>query len=333
MKYPIVILTLVFALSSCEGLLFEDDLATTDPVANFEYLWNDCHQKYAYFELKNIDWDSIYQVYRPKVFHDMTQDSLFNVMGSMLSELKDGHVNLISSLNVSFFPIRNQSSDNFDWRIITDSYLPEDYRISGPFIHDFIAGGEIGYIRFSSFTGSVNSNNLNHIFERYQDTDGIILDIRENGGGALADAFEILSRFVDERTLLYYSRIKTGPGIDEFSQLEEAYVEPKGTTYLKPVVVLTDRSTYSAGSFLSLGTKALSNVILMGDTTGGGLGAPNGGQLPNGWRYRFSVTQTLSLDLDEQFENGVPPDISVSLDRTTLDRDEILDRAILHLTQ
>lgn len=52
------------------------------------------------------------------------------------------------------------------------------------------------------------------------------------------------------------------------------------------------------------------------------------GQLPNGWTYRFSVTQSLNLDKSPIYENGVPPEIPVEMDWTDLTTDEILEQAI-----
>ena len=97
------------------------------------------------------------------------------------------------------------------------------------------------------------------------------------------------------------------------------------------MAVLTDRGTYSAGSFTSIATKAIPNIILMGDTTGGGLGLPNGGQLPNGWTYRFSITQALTLDKSPAYENGVPPDVHVLFDWSDRTKDEVIERALVEL--
>jgi C-terminal processing protease CtpA/Prc len=77
----------------------------------------------------------------------------------------------------------------------------------------------------------------------------------------------------------------------------------------------------------------MSNVTLVGDTTGGGGGLPNGGQLPNGWNYRFSITQLVDLQGNNYAESGVPPDILASFNWSDLSRDEILDRAIEELRQ
>lgn len=336
MKSPkILYFVLPVLLFSCENLLFEEDLATTDPKTNFEYLWQACHERYAYFDLKEIDWEQVKLKYEPAINENMSEDSLFNVLGAMLDELRDDHTNLISNFNVSFYGVDDRNPDNFDWRIVKDHYLSPDYYISGPFIHDFVQGSnnEIGYLRFSSFTGTVDADNLDFALSRYRNTRGLILDLRENGGGAVADIFEILSRFADFTQIIYFSRIKNGPGINDFSDPEPATLRPSpGIRYTQnKVMVLVDRGTYSAGSFTALATKALPNLVLVGDTTGGGLGLPNGGQLPIGWLYRFSISQTLDLNFDHRYENGVPPDIQAYLDRSNLSRDEIIERALLEL--
>jgi len=326
------ILLLGFLLTSCEKVFFEKDLSSTNARENFEYLWNECNEKYSYFELKGINWQAIKSQYSSKIYEGMSDDSLFSVLGGMLKELKDDHTNLFSNFNVSVFGVRYLGKDNYDGRVLKKNYLSDNVYRTGPFLHDFIDNGQIGYIRFNEFTGTVDSVNLNFILQRYRNTKGLVLDLRENGGGAVTDIFQILSRFVETKTLVNYSRIKTGKGHNDFSAPQPVYVEPfKGIRYNKKVAVLTDRGTYSAGSFTSLATKALPKMVLIGDTTGGGLGLPNGGQLPNGWTYRFSITQALSLDKNPEYEKGVPPDISVLFDWSNLTKDEILERAILEL--
>ncbi|WP_109830805.1 S41 family peptidase [Reichenbachiella versicolor] len=332
MKKITLLLCSFILLIACESYFLEPDLASTDPMTNFEYLWNECNEKYSYFELKGVDWDEVKVRYSAQISEDISEDSLFNILAKMLIELKDDHTNLVSNFNVSRFDITRETSDNFDFRIVEDNYLPRNYYRSGPFAHDFIDDGTIGYIRFPEFTGTVDTKNLDFALDRYKDTRGLVLDIRENGGGAVTDVFSLISRFISEKTLTNYSRIKSGPGRNDFSSAEPVYVSPNdGVRYEKKVVLLTDRGTYSAGSFTSLAMKAIPSIIQIGDTTGGGLGLPNGGQLPNGWIYRFSISQALTLDLKPDYENGVPPDIAVALNRTDITRDEILDRAIEEL--
>ncbi len=319
-------------LTSCEDLLFEEDLASTDAQVNFDYLWNECHKKYSYFELKGVDWYKVKLDHQALLYPGITPDSLFNVMGSMLRALKDDHANLISNFNISSFGTAYLGADNFDWRIIVDSYISQDYYRSGALIHDFLLGEEIAYVRLPSFRNTISEDQLDFVLNRYRDTKGLILDLRENGGGSIANTFILLRRFVDQETLVNYSTIKTGPGPNDFSKPKPVFLRPyDGMRYLKKVIVLTDRGTYSSGSLTALAAKALPNMIILGDTTGGGLGMPNGGQLPNGWTYRFSITQALTLDHKPDYENGVPPDLLVQLDWNDLKKDEILERAILEL--
>jgi C-terminal processing protease CtpA/Prc len=258
---------------------------------------------------------------------------MFNTLALMLNELRDGHVNLISPFNISIYPVHQLGPENISKRLIEDHYLSKPFFITGPFVHSFIDSGRVGYIQFSSFTGTVTPEQMDYMLEKYQNTRGLILDLRGNGGGAATDIYKIMGRFVESKTKIFRTKDKSGPGANDFSAGLDSYLEPyKGRRYTKKLAVLCDRGSYSAGSYTSLATKALDNVLLIGDTTGGGLGMPNGGQLPNGWTYRFSVTQTLDLQ-GNNYEDGVPPDVRVILDAADVakGKDSVIEKALEEL--
>ena len=317
-------------ICSCENVLLEDNLATTNPKENFEYFWNEINENYAYFKLKDVDWNLVKINYENGIYEGITDDSLFNLMSNMLGELNDGHNNLISDFNKSYSYVIYSGNDNYDRRIVYENYVSESEHETGPFMHSFLGNGQIGYIRFNEFTGMVKDEHLDIILNRFDTTEGLIIDIRENPGGSPSDIFNILSRFTEQETLVYYTRYKLSTtDHDSFSEPSAAYLQPSDKVrYTKKVMILIDSGTYSAGSFFSLATKALPQLTLIGDTTGGGLGLPNGGQLPNGWMYRFSVTQALNLAKNPEWENGVPPDIFEALDWNDRTKDEIIERAI-----
>lgn len=329
-KLIIAIVALLFC-TSCEKVMFKKKGDTVNAVENFDYLWQQVDKRYAYFGYKNVNWDNMYVNYRLKVYEGMSEDSLFKVMGAMLNELRDGHVNLISPFNISVFDVDLLGPENVDDRVILENYLGTDRVITGPFTHDFLSNNEVGYIRFRSFPGTVDNVQLDYVLDRYKDTKGLIFDIRQNGGGVINDAYTILSRFIDKQTPVYQSRGKIGPAHDEFGEMEQSILPPSESTikYLKKVVVLTDRGTYSSGSFFALMAKAMPNMVIMGDTTGGGLGLPNGGQLPNGWTYRCSITQTLDV-FGNNYENGMPPQKLVLVDKIRLTQgiDDVLEAAL-----
>lgn len=309
-----------FAFASCERAFMEKD-EPNDPVSVFDYLWNKVDQQYAFFDVKGVNWDSVREVYRPNVYDGMVMDkeSLFDVCAAMLNTLQDGHTNLVSSFNVS----RNDSvyyrmivHKNIDEQVVTLNYLTLGYHSTGAFAHNAIRDGRVAYIRYSSFENTISESALKYLVDRYKDCDGMILDLRQNGGGSIDNIRMMLSIFDNHKQPLYQTQIKAGPGHDDFKELTTVYATDTcilETPYTKPVAVLIDRGSYSATSFFAVCTMAYDNIKLFGDYTGGGLGLPNGGALPNGWTYRFSITRTLTMD-GQNYENGVPPQECVFID-------------------
>ena len=326
---PIFLMALL-GLASCEKALFKSDQASTGPFVNFDYLWQEVDKKYSYFELKNLDWQQIRTKYRSRLTSTTTDEELFQVLGGMINELRDDHSNLNAPFNFSRYNLPLKSKPNFNWRTIEEHYLPNIW-YTGAFAHDFLDSGRVGYIRYGSFLSNFSEAELNFVMNRYANTKGIILDLRSNGGGSVFNVMPILGRFVEAPVTAGYFITRNGPNHSEFGPRENFQITPTGTAYTKKVMVLMDRGSYSATTLFAIGTKALPNVVLVGDTTGGGGGLPNGGQLPNGWSYRFSVSQLLDLNGDNYAEKGVPPDIIASFDWTDLTKDEILERALAEL--
>ncbi|MCF8369669.1 MAG: S41 family peptidase [Bacteroidales bacterium] len=334
-RIAIYILGLV-AFASCEKVLMEKEVVDT-PVSNFENMWQTVNDKYSFFEYKNIDWDQVYTTYRPQVTNDMNDVALFNVLGNMLNELKDGHVNLTAPFDISRYPFSFNSPENFNFRLLKDNYIGWEYRITGSLINTTFErnGQPIGYIYYGSFSSIVENADIDFVIASLWHTSGIILDMRSNGGGSVSNIYRIGSRFADQKRLVYTSILKNGPGYEDFGEAAEVYMEPIGTNqYTRPVILLTNRGCYSATSFFTLAMKAFPHVIQVGDTTGGGLGAPAGFELPNGWGYRFSVSRTFSPDGDN-WENGIPPDVAVWMDPEDEFNgiDTLMEEAIKLITQ
>ena len=310
------LLALFFA--SCERAFMEKD-EPNDPVSVFDYLWNKVDQQYAFFDVKGVDWDSVYEVYRPKVDDQIGKDSLFRVCATMLNTLQDGHTNLISSFDVS----RNDSvyykmivNKNINEQVVVLNYLTLNYHSTGAFAHNAIRDGKVAYVRYSSFENAISEDALKYIVNRYDDCQGMILDLRQNGGGSISNIRLLLSIFDNHKQPLYMTQIKSGKEHNTFTELETVCASDScilDIPYTKPVAVLVDRGSYSATSFFALCTMAYDNIKLFGDYTGGGLGLPNGGALPNGWCYRFSITRTLDME-GNNYENGIPPQEFVILD-------------------
>lgn len=312
MKKIFKLILLSAVLGSCQKGLIEKD-PENNPVNNFDYLWNQLKQKYALFEFKNVNWDEVYERYRPRVHNEMSDYRLFSVMDSMLFELRDGHTNLTSPWNRS----RNwewylNSPPNFNYDVIERNYLGNKYWIIGPLSITVI--DSIGYLYYGSFSSRVSDAQMQYALNGFGKVKGIIIDVRHNTGGSTENIDVIASRFTDNKVHTCSWIYKTGPGPNDFSAPEKKYIEPAkaGKRFTGPVVVLTNRKCYSATNDFVLTMKALPNVTIIGDTTGGGGGLPFNGELPNGWQFRFSSSQTLAPD-GFNVESGIAPDIRVDI--------------------
>ncbi|MCD4676379.1 MAG: hypothetical protein K8S18_10350, partial [Desulfobacula sp.] len=149
MKKIILYLFVLLIIISCEKVLMEK-IPADNPVENFNSLWNTANEKYAYFEYKNINWNEVYDQYRPQIHNGLNNYELFDLLGSMLNELKDGHVNLTAPFDISRYNIDFFAPENFDFRLIKDHYTVWDYRITGCLIHTIYQrkNDDIGYIYY-----------------------------------------------------------------------------------------------------------------------------------------------------------------------------------------
>jgi C-terminal processing protease CtpA/Prc len=252
---------------------------------------------------------------------------LFDIMGEMLKELRDGHVNLVSVYGTSYY---------WDWKLnhpinfsdsIQRNYLDNDFRLTNGIKYKELPDS-IGYIYVESFGSDFSNSNLTIMLNNLKNCKGIVLDIRQNGGGMLTAAEKLASVFTDERIHYGYIRHKTGKGHNDFSEMYEQRLKATSRIrWQKPVVVLTNRGVYSAANEFTKYMKAL-GAIIVGDHTGGGAGMPFTSELPNGWLIRFSACPT--FDINKQcVEEGIAPHHNVSLtdEDTAKGKDTIIEYA------
>lgn len=329
------LLALSLLVGGCEYALLPQ-APEPSAVATFDALWRRTNEVYPYFELKRVNWDSLYTVYRPRVSDGMSSRRLFDVCAAMLFHLRDGHVNLSAGFDVS----RNWewylgAPANFDFDLIERGYLDTaiNYRIAGSIRHGVLRrrGRRIGYLYIGSMnSGSPAADIDNALIDlRSQGVRGLVIDVRHNGGGR-ADMAEIIAgRFTPIARPAGTIEFKTGPGRNDFSAPQPINVTPQGTAFTDTVIVLTNRTSYSATTYFMQLMRVIPTVITMGDTTGGGGGLPSGYELPNGWRVRLSASR-FRLPDGRDTEPGIPPAIRVNLSPTDRQNglDTILERAL-----
>ncbi len=294
------------------GCIREEEYDNT-PQGNFDALWTIIDEQYCFLDYKQIDWDAVYDQYRPLITPDMSSDGLFEVLGNMLAELKDGHVNLSSASNTArYWNWYLDYPRNFNEALV-ESYLGRDYRIGGGASYT-ILDDNIGYIYYGDFSSGIGEGNLDEMLLYLSICNGLIIDVRGNGGGNLTTATKLAARFTNDKVLTGYILHKTGKGHSDFSDPEPIYLEPSNSIrWQKPVVVLVNRHAYSATNDFINSMRYLPLVTLMGDKSGGGSGLPFSSELPNGWGVRFSASPHLDAE-GQHIEFGIDPDVKLDMD-------------------
>lgn len=317
----------------CHGCIDEDNFGNS-PSGNFDALWTIIDQRYCFFEHAGeefgLDWQEVYHKYRPLAEQCKNNIELFDTLGNMLKELRDGHVNLVSSYGTSYY---------WDWKLnhsinfsdsIQRNYLGNNFGYSNGIKYNSLMPDSIGYAYVSTFADALGDDNISIILSRLAINKGLIIDIRNNGGGMITAAETLASHFTAEKIHTGYIQHKTGTGHNDFSSPEPIYLERgDGAVWLRPVVVLTNRAVYSSANYFVMLMRELPNVVILGDKTGGGSGLPMNSTLPNGWTVRFSACPILDKD-GRHTEFGIEPDIAVNITSEDWNngRDTMIDTAV-----
>ena len=314
MKHLNILFLLIGLL--CATSCIREDVSGNTPEANFESLWKIIDEQYCFLDYKKqeygLDWDQVHETYAKRITPSMGWEALFEVLSEMVAELHDGHVNLTSSLASSQY---RQWFDSYP-RNFSDSiqsiYLKKDYNQSSGLTYQILENN-IGYIYCSSFSNGIGDGNLDQTLNSLAICDGLIIDVRNNGGGNLTTAQKLAARFTNQKTLVGYMTHKTGKGHSDFSNPCPVYIEPSnGIRWQKRAVVLTNRRSFSATNDFVNSMKQFPLITIVGDKTGGGSGLPFTSEIPCGWSIRFSASPMLDPQMN-QIEFGINPDVKVDM--------------------
>lgn len=330
------ITAVIMFLSSLFAGCADDVDYPDDPYGNFDALADIIDSRYCFFADKQIDWNEITTRYRARISSDTRQLELFSICAEMLDELKDGHVNLSSRFNTSYY--RAWWSDypqDFNLRTMQEYYLKFDYGTVSGMLYKYFPEEKAGYIYYPSFSSGISELSLDYVLAQLYDSESLIIDIRDNGGGLLTNIDVLIGRLIEGEIPGGAICHKTGPGHRDFSK-------PYPITYKsapdyrihflgKPIYILTNRSCYSAANAFTAVAKSLPNVTVIGARTGGGGGLPFSSELPNGWSVRFSASPLYGPD-GAVTEFGIDPTPGFEChspeEELARGRDAILDLAL-----
>lgn len=131
---------------------------------------------------------------------------------------------------------------------------------------------------------------------------GIVLDLRDNGGGLFSEAVNVASVFVEEGTLVVYRD----------AEREDVTYEAKGDALENiPLVVLVNEGTASASEIVAGAVQDHERGTLVGTTTYGKGSVQEVVELPDASAVKFTTAAYLTPDGRNINGEGIAPDVEV----------------------
>lgn len=173
-------------------------------------------------------------------------------------------------------------------------------RIVLPSIEYEILDGNIGYLQLFQF----GPNSGEEVYDALVDMDadnlnGLIVDLRGNGGGYLDVTLDVISLFIDD-----------GPILIERDAEEETVYEARGVTIAPkvPMVVLVDEASASASELMAGALQDRGRATITGMPTFGKGSVQTWSRLSNGGGIRITISRWLTPAGYSVEPDGIQPD-------------------------
>lgn len=172
-----------------------------------------------------------------------------------------------------------------------------------------IVNDNIGYIPIFSFNEDT-SKQFKEAFEKLQaqNIKGLIIDLRNNGGGIVSEALNIADYIADKDSVLLYEVDKNGK-----EEIKKAKQDP---IINMPIVVLVNKNTASSSEILSGALKDLGKAKIVGTKTYGKGVIQEILTLPDGSGLKITTEEYQTPNRNKIHKIGVEPDIVVELPET-----------------
>jgi len=316
------------------------------PELNFGILWNTFDKHYAFFEHRNIDWDSVKIESQEKLNNIQSNKELYNLFADILKSFNDGHIRLDipDSLRVKNITSKKNENRKTKKEVINDiltTYLNGFKSYNNDLIQWGVLKKEnIGYIvitNMNNFSNYIPNQDLTaqefkQEYEKVLETKSGITQLDDELKGVdfamnkiLSDLAETNSIIVDLRfngggyetvalkLLSHFIKeqkhilsIKAKNG-NNYTNEQEYILNPAKNVYQGKVTVLTSHNTASAAEIFALGTMAYPEIKRFGSSTNGIFSEILWKNLPNGWEFSLS-NEVYSDPKGNIYEiTGVPP--------------------------
>ncbi len=182
-----------------------------------------------------------------------------------------------------------------------------------------VKGRKLGYIRFLSFSEGAHAE-LREAVEKVESegAEGIVLDLRGNGGGLLEEAVLTASIFLPKDEVVVTTESRT-QGNAEYKTVGENLPQ-------RPLVILIDRNTASAAEILTAALADDAGATVVGTRSYGKGVFQQEVDLSNGGALKLTIGEYFTPEHVNLAGKGIHPDVRASDDPRTK-TDEAMQRA------
>ena len=193
-----------------------------------------------------------------------------------------------------------RDGERIDYEITRDE-------IAFPNLRGQLADGDIGYIQLYGFAKGAGRELRDEVANlKEQGAEGIVLDLRDNGGGLVTEAISVASVFIEDGDIVTYKE----------AGAEDQTFEAEGDAYEDiPVVVLVNGGTASASEIVANALQDHERAELVGTTTFGKGSVQGILQLPDDSAVKLTTGIYLSPDGEDINGSGIEPDVEVDARR------------------
>lgn len=216
-----------------------------------------------------------------------------------------------------------------DAEVFDVSVMPEKVKVES--VEGNMMNSSVGYVRIKTFMNEDTAKDFKTTIDelKVQGMKGMVLDLRENGGGLLSEAVGVASQFIPKDKIITYT-------IDKYDNRNDS-LSVGGDAEGMPLVILANGNSASASEVVTGALRDYGVATIVGKTTFGkgivqqtikfdnGLGGlkvttskyytPNGENIHNkGITPDFEVTTSVGIN-DEKYDKNADEQLKAAIEK------------------
>jgi carboxyl-terminal processing protease len=251
-----------------------------------------------------------------RVFPDTPAQRAGLEIGDLIVAVNGESIEGVSS-DVSTARIKGPPGTEVELRIVPATGQPRDVTLERadvriPAVEGKIVrsqGHRVAYVYFGTFSSGAHGDLRNELDRLYREgAEGLVLDLRANGGGLLNEAVLCASLFIEHGVIV---------STESRTQGDREYDAVGGAIDEQPTVVLVDDNTASAAEILTAAMKFYGVATVVGTHTYGKGTFQEVIHLPSGGALDLTIGQYLPADGKSILGTGVKPEVHAKDDPKT----------------